>query len=149
MDLEGVREALHRRPFKPFDICTADGRRLPVTHPDSVAVGSRRIFVIGPDDSYSFVELSVIISLDYTNEHPSKRNHRIRQLYNAAPFTPFIIHLADGRQIAVKRREYMALSPSGRTIVVYQADDISDIIDLLLVTDLEIGNGKAPNRRRS
>jgi hypothetical protein len=74
---------------------------------------------------------------------------QVRQLYNAAPFRPFIIHLADGRQIPVKHREFMALSPSGRTIVVYQTDDTSNIIDLLLVTDLEIRNGKAPKGRPS
>jgi len=73
---------------------------------------------------------------------------QVRNLYNAAPFKPFIIHLADGRQIPVKHREFMAISPSGRTIVVYQTDDTSNIIDLLLVTDLEVRNGKAPKGRR-
>lgn len=68
---------------------------------------------------------------------------QVKQLYNAAPFKPFIIHLADGRQIPVKHREFMATSPSGRTIVVYQTDDSFNIIDLLLVTDLEVKNGKA------
>jgi hypothetical protein len=72
---------------------------------------------------------------------------QVRQLYNAAPFRPFTIHLADGRQIPVKHREFMALSPSGRTIVVYQADDTSNIIDLLLVTDLEIKNGERSKGR--
>ncbi len=73
---------------------------------------------------------------------------QVRQAYNAAPFRPFIIHLADGREIPVKHREFMAISPSGRTIVVYQSDDTSNIIDLLLVTDLEIRNGKAPKSHR-
>jgi len=73
---------------------------------------------------------------------------QVRNLYNAAPFKPFIIHLADGRQIPVKHREFMAISPSGRTIVVYQTDDTSNIIDLLLVTDLEVRNGKAPKGGR-
>jgi hypothetical protein len=73
----------------------------------------------------------------------------VRDPYNAAPFKPFIIHLADGRQIPVKHRELMVISPSGRTIVVYQADDTLNIIDLLLVTDLEVRNGKAPKTRRS
>jgi hypothetical protein len=73
---------------------------------------------------------------------------QVRQVYNAAPSRPFIIHLADGRQIPVKHREFMAISPSGHTIVVYQADDTSNIIDLLLVTDLKIRNGKAPRTGR-
>jgi hypothetical protein len=72
---------------------------------------------------------------------------QIRQLYNSAPFKPFIIHLADGRRIPVKHREFMATSPSGRTIVVYEQDDSFNIIDLLLVTSLEVKNGKASKNR--
>jgi hypothetical protein len=56
------------------------------------------------------------------------------------PFGQFIIRLADGRQTLVEHREFIAISPSGRTIVVYQSDDTSNTIDLALVTDLEIKN---------
>ncbi len=76
---------------------------------------------------------------------------QLRTLYNAQPFVPFIVHLADGRQIPVSHREFMAPSPSGRTVIVYQADDSFNIIDLLLFTDIEVprpGNG-AGKRRRS
>jgi hypothetical protein len=76
MDLEGVREALHREPFKPFSICLADGRRVPVRHPDFVAVGKRRIIVVQPDDSWSVVEPLLIVSLDYNGEHPPQTSRR-------------------------------------------------------------------------
>jgi hypothetical protein len=76
VDLEGVREALHREPFKAFDICLADGRRVPVRHPDFVAVGKRRIIVVQPDDSSMFIEPLLIVSLDFDGEHPSRTNHR-------------------------------------------------------------------------
>jgi hypothetical protein len=76
MDLEGVREALHQEPFKPFDICLADGRRVPVRHPDFVAVGKRRIIVVQPDDSSMFIESRLIASLDCTGEHPPRTNRR-------------------------------------------------------------------------
>jgi hypothetical protein len=46
MDIPGIREALHKQPFEPFDIRLADGRLLPVQHPDFVAVGPLRIIVI-------------------------------------------------------------------------------------------------------
>jgi len=158
MDLEGVRKALRREPFRPFVICLADGRRLPVARPDSVAVGKCRAFVIGPDDSTSVIEPQMVVSLDFDGERPAQMNQsdksgtegnrttieQVKQLYNAAPFRPFIIHLADGRQIPVKHREFIALSPSGRTITVYQADDTSNIIDLLLVTDLKVKNAAPP-----
>jgi hypothetical protein len=43
---------------------------------------------------------------------------RLRDFYNAQPFRPFIIHLADGRQIPVQQREFIATAPSGRTVTV-------------------------------
>ena len=63
---------------------------------------------------------------------------QMRRLYEAKPFRSFVIHLADGRHIAVHHPEFMASSPSGRTVIVYQPDDSFNIIDLLLVTDLEV-----------
>ncbi len=74
---------------------------------------------------------------------------RLRALYDAQPFRPFTIHLADGRQVDVHHREFMIAAPSGRTIVVFQPDDTMNIIDLLLVTDLELApRGNGPRRRR-
>ncbi len=73
--------------------------------------------------------------------------------YKAEPFRPFILHLADGREIPVIHREFMLTVPSGRTIVVVQPDDTVNIIDLLLVTDLEFkptangGRRRKPRRR--
>jgi hypothetical protein len=40
MNMEVLRKAVHARPFKPFTIYLADGRRLVVTHPDFVAMSS-------------------------------------------------------------------------------------------------------------
>ena len=78
---------------------------------------------------------------------------RILELYGAQPFRPFILHLADGRAITVHHQEFFAAAPSGRTIVVFQPDDRMHIIDLLLVTDLELtvsrGNGSTGKRKKS
>lgn len=71
MNLDGVREALHKRPFEPFAFRLADGRSLPVRHPEFVAVGRRRIVLIHEDDSWSFLEPLLIVSLDSLAEsHP-------------------------------------------------------------------------------
>jgi hypothetical protein len=64
MDIEVVREALHREPFEPFVVRLADGRSLPVRHPDFVALGKRRVFVVGEDDSTTVIEPLLIVSLD-------------------------------------------------------------------------------------
>ena len=63
---------------------------------------------------------------------------QVRTLYDAHPFRPFVLHLADGRAIPVHHHEFLASAPSGRTIIVYQPDDSFNIVDLLLVTDLEV-----------
>jgi len=59
------------------------------------------------------------------------------------------MHLADGRRISVKHHEFVMSSPSGRTVVVYQPDDSLNIIDMLLVTDLEIRPNGGTSRPRS
>ena len=63
---------------------------------------------------------------------------KIRELYDTRPFQPFVIHLADGRQITVVHHDFMMPAPSGRTVVVYQSDDSLNIVDVMLVTDLEL-----------
>jgi hypothetical protein len=75
---------------------------------------------------------------------------KIRELWRAEPFHKFTIHLADGRSIPVHYREFMSMSPSGRTVNVYQPDDAHNIVDLLLVTDIEMGvNGHRRGRKRN
>jgi hypothetical protein len=75
---------------------------------------------------------------------------QLRAAYQAQPFRPFVIHLADGRSIPVRHREFIMTVPSGRTIVVCEPDDSLNILDLLLITDLEFkpaANGSARKRR--
>jgi len=73
---------------------------------------------------------------------------RLRELYDATPFQPFVIHLADGREIPVQHGDFVMPAPSGRTLVVWQPDDTLNIIDLLLVTDLELRPGRNGSQRR-
>jgi len=72
-----------------------------------------------------------------------------RNLLGAQPFQAFAIHLADGRSIPVKHREFVLPSPSGRTVIVYQPDDSFDIIDMLLVTSLTVNGKRRPERKQS
>ena len=74
MDIAGVREALHKQPFQPFVIRLADGRSLPVSHRDFVAIGPRRIVVVEEDDSWSIVEPLLIVSLDSMPTKPKGGN---------------------------------------------------------------------------
>jgi hypothetical protein len=65
MDLNGLREAIRKQPFEPFAIRLADGRSLPIKHPELVAVGKRRAIVIQEDDSCLWLEPLLITSLDW------------------------------------------------------------------------------------
>jgi hypothetical protein len=75
---------------------------------------------------------------------------QLRAVHQATPFQPFTIHMADGREIRVPRREFLSHSPSGRTVIVYHEDETFSIIDLLLVTELKVRNGAAagPKKRK-
>jgi hypothetical protein len=72
---------------------------------------------------------------------------QVRLMRDANPFIPFTIHLADGRSLLVPHRDFVSLSPGGRIIIVYRGDDSCSIVDLFLVTELEVqapapsGNG--------
>jgi hypothetical protein len=70
----------------------------------------------------------------------------IRNLCLAEPFHPFVLYLADGREIPVQHREFIMSVPSGRTEIVAQPDDTLNIVDLLLVTDVEVRSQKRPGR---
>ncbi len=72
---------------------------------------------------------------------------QLRNVWKAVPFRPFVIHLADGRQVDVVHPDFLSRSPSGRTIIVQQPDDSFNVIDLLLFTDLEV-NSNGHRRRR-
>ncbi len=76
MDIEGLREALRKQPFEPFEIRLADGRSLPVRHPEFVALGKRRIVVLAEDDSWSFIEPLLIVSLDSLSRAKGSGNSR-------------------------------------------------------------------------
>jgi hypothetical protein len=73
MDLNGVREALHKQPFERFAIRLADGRALAVPHPDFVALTPRRVIVVAEDGSWSVVEPLLIVSLDYDKPVPAQQ----------------------------------------------------------------------------
>lgn len=68
---------------------------------------------------------------------------QLRNTHQAQPFTPFIIYLADGKQLAVPHREFLSYSPSGRTVIVHDEGETWSVVDLLLVTRLEADPAKA------
>jgi hypothetical protein len=79
MDIAGVREYLHKVPFKPFSLALADGRSVEVPHPDFVALGKRRIFVVLADDSTMEIEPLLIVSIDAPPQRGKGPNGRSKK----------------------------------------------------------------------
>jgi len=69
-------------------------------------------------------------------------------MHRAEPFRPFRIHLADGRNLDVAHPEFLAYTPKGRTAIVMRLDETYEVIDLLLVTSLEVIDAKPRRQRR-
>jgi len=73
----------------------------------------------------------------------------VRNLLHAQPFRPFLIHVADGGRIPVKHEDFVALAPTGREMLVYQPDGTWQVVDVMLVTRLQIiprNGSKRPSR---
>ena len=74
---------------------------------------------------------------------------QVRKLYEARPFQAFRLRMADGRSIRVAHPEWMAFSPSGRSVIVHKRNDDYDVVDLRLVTSLDVGrNGRRKVRKK-
>ena len=68
---------------------------------------------------------------------------QLRSALRNSPFRPFTIRMADGRAFDVAHRDFVAQSPSGRTVIVFQQDESYSVLDLLLMSELQVANGLA------
>lgn len=66
--IKKLRELWQARPFVPFSIHLADGRSLPVPHPDFfyVSPSGGRIFVVDDQEKYHYLNPLVIVSVTET-----------------------------------------------------------------------------------
>jgi len=77
------------------------------------------------------------------------RAEQLREIHRAKPFRPFTLRQGDGSQVRVPHPEFLWLLPGGRTAHVATGDDSFEIIDLVLVAAIEVGNGRARRGRKS
>ena len=65
MTTQQLRTMHQARPFQPFDIHLADGRSIPVDHPEllAIATGGRTISVAVHDDAFEVIDLLLVTSL--------------------------------------------------------------------------------------
>jgi hypothetical protein len=45
--------------------------------------------------------------------------------------------MADGRSFQVPHPDFLSMSPSGRTVIIFQEDDNFSVLDLVLLTEIE------------
>jgi hypothetical protein len=64
VDLNSIRHALREQPFRPFDLCLADGPRVPVRHPEFVAMNQLIVIVTNEDSETKILEPLLIESLE-------------------------------------------------------------------------------------
>jgi len=70
------------------------------------------------------------------------------KFHTARPFTPFSLRLGDGQRLPVDHPEMLAYAPRSRLATVYFKDGSFELVDLLLVTGLEVSaNGRAKTRK--
>jgi hypothetical protein len=82
MTLEQLRKIHQARPFRPFDIHLADGRVLPVDHPELLAVAplGRTIGVGCADGTIEVIDVLLVTSLKpRSDETPQQRRRRREQ----------------------------------------------------------------------
>ena len=67
---------------------------------------------------------------------------QLRQVRDAHPFVPFILHTVTGRTFRVPHRDYLSVAPSGRMVTVYLENGAANILDLLLINEIELDPGR-------
>ncbi len=72
----------------------------------------------------------------------------LHRLHTVRPFQRFSIRLGDGQSLQVEHPEMLAYAPKSRTATVYNRDGAFQIVDLLLVTGLQVEPASSGKRRR-
>ena len=65
MTIQEIRKLYDARPFRPFDIHTADGRKIRVAHPEFMATApaARTVVVYQTDGSFDIIDLLLVAGL--------------------------------------------------------------------------------------
>jgi hypothetical protein len=64
----------------------------------------------------------------------------IQSTLHAQPFKPFLLRLIDGTLVPVPHADFMVVSQGGRTAIVNTEGEKFSIVDLGLVTTIELGS---------
>ena len=75
MTIETLDRAHKARPFRPFHFRLADGRELPVPHPEFLAFNGKGRTAVVTDEGEGFevVDLLLVVSLSFEGEPADKQ----------------------------------------------------------------------------
>jgi hypothetical protein len=79
MDMNTIRNALREQPFRPFDLCLADGRKVTVKHPEFVAMNQRIVIVTDEESNTKILEPLLIVSLENADKPEKKQKGASRR----------------------------------------------------------------------
>jgi hypothetical protein len=148
--VQEVRAAWGRRPFRPFTLKLRDGRKLDVESSEQMCFSHsfRTICLQDADGAFAFVPMSDIQRVEVSGA-TEMTMEQLQRAHHSQPFVPFLLHMADGRDIAVDHPECMAYHPeSGRTAVITLPNDGWEVVDVLMVTSMEFRAANGSRKRR-
>ena len=75
MNASLLRELHEARPFVPFTLTLADGRKLPVIHNEFLAFfpSGRALMLTHPDDRFTLIDLLMVTSADVDPKFRTRR----------------------------------------------------------------------------
>lgn len=76
-------------------------------------------------------------------EHPAMTTEQLKATIRQQPFRPFTIRMVDGRSFAVTHPDFVIVSPTGRTAIVFEPDDSYSVVDLMLMNEFDVPAPKA------
>lgn len=68
-------------------------------------------------------------------------SEQLKATLRQQPFQPFTIRMVDGRAFHVPHPEWVIVSPSGRTAILFEQDDSHSVLDLMLMNELKVPSG--------
>lgn len=72
----------------------------------------------------------------------------LREMWRAAPFVPFDIHMADGRKFPVPHPDFLLISPRGETVILVDDDEVPHSLSPLLIISAAPTKRRAPKKSR-
>jgi hypothetical protein len=69
-------------------------------------------------------------------------SEQVRRHLDTVPFTPFRVHMANGRHADVPHPDFLHVFPGGRFSSIVHADETMEVMDVFLITSIQALPGR-------